>query len=181
MGFVPARVIARVGGELPEASASSPEPEDEGDAELSEAGARLKQYLELVRDALEIEASVSIRERAETLVGTFHGRELGLAIGKRGQTIDAIQQLAGRFSTVWTSHDWTSPSTQPATGTGAAPRSSPLPTGRRRAWPQPASRRARADDTGGAQDRPIRLKDRGDVLTESSGRRAEPVRGRPTC
>jgi spoIIIJ-associated protein len=94
VGFVPARVIARVGGDLPVMPAAFAKPDLPGDVELSEAGARLKQYLELVRDVLAIEASVSIRETTETLVGTFHGRELGLAIGKRGQTIDAIQQLA---------------------------------------------------------------------------------------
>jgi spoIIIJ-associated protein len=94
VGFVPARVIARVGGDLPATPAAFAEPDLADDVELSEAGARLKQYLELVRDVLAIEASVSIRETTDTLVGTFHGRELGLAIGKRGQTIDAIQQLA---------------------------------------------------------------------------------------
>jgi spoIIIJ-associated protein len=95
VGFVPARVIARAGGMLPERPpAGVPEPDDGGDTELSDAGSRLKAYLELVRDALAIEASVSIRETVDGLVGTFHGRELGLAIGKRGQTIDAIQQLA---------------------------------------------------------------------------------------
>ena len=35
VGFVPARVIARVGGELPVAPSLPAEPEDEGDAELS--------------------------------------------------------------------------------------------------------------------------------------------------
>ena len=34
------------------------------------------------------------RRPREELVGTFHGRELGLVIGKHGQTIDAIQYLA---------------------------------------------------------------------------------------
>ncbi len=62
---------------------------------LSPAGARLKQLLELVRDALAVDATVvDPGDRGETLVGTFHGRELGLVIGKHGQTIDAIQYLA---------------------------------------------------------------------------------------
>ena len=170
VGFVPARVIARIGGELPVAASLPAEPEDEGDAELSEAGTRLKQYLELVRDALEIEASVSIRETAETLVGTFHGRELGLAIGKRGQTIDAIQQLAGAIL-----YRVDEPRLDVAVdAAGYRDR-------RRTAVESLADRTAtRVATTGQAADLEpmspaerkivhIRLKDRGDVVTESSG------------
>jgi spoIIIJ-associated protein len=92
VGFVPARVIARVVGPLPSVAAALPEPGPA--APLSGPGERLKELLEQVRDALGIEATVSVRESEGTLVGTFHGRELGLVIGKHGQTIDAIQYLA---------------------------------------------------------------------------------------
>jgi spoIIIJ-associated protein len=94
VGFVPARVIARLEGALPEPGAVS-WPEPASSEPLSPAGDRLRQYLEHVREALALDAGISIREEAETLVGTFHGRELGLVIGKHGQTIDAIQYLAG--------------------------------------------------------------------------------------
>src|SRR5256714_13940334 len=37
---------------------------------------------------------MTIEEDAETLTAAFSGRDLGLLIGKNGQTIDAIQYLA---------------------------------------------------------------------------------------
>lgn len=91
VGFVPARVVARVTGPLPGRAAPAEPPPS---APTSAAGARLQELLELVRDAFGVEATVSVRESGEALVGTFHGRELGLVIGKHGQTIDAIQYLA---------------------------------------------------------------------------------------
>ena len=90
VGFVPARVIARVVGLPP--LPRQPQPV-QPPGPLSPAGVRLKELLERVRDALGIDASVSVEESGDRLVGTFHGRELGLVIGKHGQTIDAIQYL----------------------------------------------------------------------------------------
>ena len=93
VGFVPAKVVARVVGSiLPPSDPAPVEPEPS--APLSPAGARLKQLLEEVRGALAVDATIVVRETAAELVGTFHGRELGLVIGKHGQTIDAIQYLA---------------------------------------------------------------------------------------
>jgi spoIIIJ-associated protein len=92
VGFVPARVIARVSGPVraaPRAREAVPAP-----APGSPEGQRLQELLELIRNALGLDASVSVWEQPERLVGTFHGRELGLVIGKHGQTIDAIQYLA---------------------------------------------------------------------------------------
>lgn len=54
----------------------------------------LVELLERIRDALGIDATVDVREAEGTLTGTFRGLDLGLLIGKHGQTIDAIQQLA---------------------------------------------------------------------------------------
>jgi spoIIIJ-associated protein len=93
VGFVPAKVVARLTGPLPLLDA--PPAVEAGPAEpLSGPGGRLKELLEQIRDALEIDASIGVRETEEELVGVFHGRELGLVIGKHGQTIDAIQYLA---------------------------------------------------------------------------------------
>ena len=88
VGFVPARVIARI-AEPPPRPPSPEEPEL-----ASPVAARLKELLERVRDALDVDATVAVREQGESLVATFHGRDLGLLIGKHGQTIDAIQYLA---------------------------------------------------------------------------------------
>src|SRR5204863_414396 len=46
-----------------------------------------------------IRARIEIREDDETLVATIAGGELGLVIGKHGQTIDAIQYLVNAI--VW--------------------------------------------------------------------------------
>jgi spoIIIJ-associated protein len=61
---------------------------------LTPSSGRLLELLELVRNALGVDATVSVRTEGETTVGTFHGRDVGLVIGKHGQTIDAIQYLA---------------------------------------------------------------------------------------
>jgi len=89
VGFVPARVLARLAAlpRRPSAGAASAPPA---------AGAEgvLRALLERVRDGLGLDAAVSVRLDGPALVGAFQGRDLGLVIGKRGQTIDAIQHLA---------------------------------------------------------------------------------------
>jgi spoIIIJ-associated protein len=89
VGFVPAHVIARVttppatGGERPETTQPPASP----------AGALVSELLARVCSALRVAAGVSVRESADAVVATIHGRELGLLIGKHGQTIDALQYL----------------------------------------------------------------------------------------
>jgi spoIIIJ-associated protein len=92
VGFVPARVIARVAS-VPE-RAGRAAPARQSPTPGSPAGATLAELLELVRDALGVDATIEIREREGSVTGSFHGHELGLVIGKHGQTIDAIQYLA---------------------------------------------------------------------------------------
>jgi spoIIIJ-associated protein len=57
----------------------------------------LRALLEEVARGLGLSADVSIEEDAETLTGRLQGEGLGLVIGRRGQTIDAIQHLAQRI------------------------------------------------------------------------------------
>ena len=47
-------------------------------------------------ETLELEATVEVVERDGELHGTLHGDDLGLFIGRHGQTIDAVQHLAQR-------------------------------------------------------------------------------------
>ncbi len=89
VGFVPARVIARVAADP---GRGTPEPAQP--SSLSPTSRRLLELLEQVRRALGVDASVTVRDEGETSVGTFSGRDVGLLIGKRGQTIDAIEYLA---------------------------------------------------------------------------------------
>jgi spoIIIJ-associated protein len=57
----------------------------------------LQDLLEHVRDGLGLEATVEIQSNEEALIGTLHGEELGIFIGRHGQTIDAVQHLAQRI------------------------------------------------------------------------------------
>jgi spoIIIJ-associated protein len=96
VGFVPAKVLARVVGPLPAAAAGpAVEAMDEADrASLTPDAVRLHDLLELVRAALALDASISIDESEQRLAGAYRGHDLGLVIGKHGQTIDAVQHLA---------------------------------------------------------------------------------------
>jgi spoIIIJ-associated protein len=93
VGFTPARVVASV-----EAAAAVEEPQappaDEG-----EVAAEVRDVVEHVLEAIGVRARIEIAEDDERVTATVVGRELGLVIGKHGQTIDAIQYLAN--AVVW--------------------------------------------------------------------------------
>ncbi len=60
-----------------------------------EAGsARLRELLTTVLDLLRVEAKIRIVETAEALTADITGDDLGILIGKRGQTIDALEYVA---------------------------------------------------------------------------------------
>jgi spoIIIJ-associated protein len=62
-----------------------------------DADEALRGLLEEVSRGLGLRASVSVEQEGETLTGRLEGEGLGLVIGRRGQTIDAIQHLAQRI------------------------------------------------------------------------------------
>jgi spoIIIJ-associated protein len=90
VGFTPARVIASISGAVAAPVA---------DEEPGSPAARLRELIERIAAALGSPVAVSIREDEETLLATLTGPDLGLVIGKHGQTIDAIQYLANAI--VW--------------------------------------------------------------------------------
>jgi spoIIIJ-associated protein len=90
VGYAPARVVATADP----AEAPAPEPVEEG-----EQAAEVREVLDHILDAIGVQARIEIVEDEETVTATFIGRELGLLIGKHGQTIDAIQYLAN--AVVW--------------------------------------------------------------------------------
>jgi spoIIIJ-associated protein len=55
---------------------------------------RVRDLLEHVSEALELDAAVEIVEDGERIRGVLHGDDMGLFIGRHGQTIDAVQHLA---------------------------------------------------------------------------------------
>jgi spoIIIJ-associated protein len=69
----------------------------DGDTGLpAEPAERVRAILERVVDALEVEADVEVDEDPEQIVGRVDGEDVGLLIGRRGQTIDAVQLLCYR-------------------------------------------------------------------------------------
>ena len=69
----------------------------DGDRELpDEPVDRVRAILQRVVAALEVEASVDVDEDSEQIVGRVDGDDVGLLIGRRGQTIDAVQLLCYR-------------------------------------------------------------------------------------
>ena len=55
---------------------------------------RVRDLLEQVNTALGLEAEVEVSEAEDQIRGVLHGDDLGLFIGRHGQTIDAVQHLA---------------------------------------------------------------------------------------
>jgi spoIIIJ-associated protein len=61
-----------------------------------EPAERVREILRRIAAHLGLRASVDVEEEPERLIGSVSGGELGLLIGKRGQTIDAIQFLCAQ-------------------------------------------------------------------------------------
>lgn len=57
----------------------------------------LRELLERIVDAYDLEATVEVREDGEELIAELSGDDLGPVIGHHGQTLDAIQHLAYRM------------------------------------------------------------------------------------
>jgi spoIIIJ-associated protein len=89
VGYTPARVIATATS-ADEASArpAGPRPDD------SELAARVRALVETTVDAIGVGAAVDVEETEDELLVTCTGGDLGLLIGKHGQTIDALQYVA---------------------------------------------------------------------------------------
>jgi spoIIIJ-associated protein len=85
VGYAPARVIASLD--------EPPEPLEETD-ETRQA----REVVETIVDALGVRARVDAREDDDAVTVTCTGSDLGLLIGKHGQTIDAIQYLANAIA-----------------------------------------------------------------------------------
>jgi spoIIIJ-associated protein len=58
----------------------------------------VQELLHHVVGALGLDATVEVGDDGEIVTGTVHGDDLGLFIGRHGQTIDAVQHLAQRVA-----------------------------------------------------------------------------------
>jgi spoIIIJ-associated protein len=57
----------------------------------------LRELLEEIADSLGLDVDVRVEQSDGTLTGCVEGEDVGLFIGRRGQTIDAVQHLAQRI------------------------------------------------------------------------------------
>jgi spoIIIJ-associated protein len=90
VGYEPARVIASVEeGEAPVQEPAPSVPRDE-----SEDAARLRELVERIASEIGVQCTIEIEDGEEEIRVICEGHDLGMLIGRHGQTIDAIQYLA---------------------------------------------------------------------------------------
>jgi spoIIIJ-associated protein len=87
VGYAPARVIAVVEHEIPEPAADE-----------SELEATVREVLERITSGVGLSCRIELQREGGTLVASCLGQDLGLLIGKHGQTIDAIQYLVNAIT-----------------------------------------------------------------------------------
>src|SRR6476646_8377353 len=88
VGYEPARVVAHLPAEAAEAVAAA-EPAAEEGSQAGEARTLVAQIVE----TLGVDADVVAHDEPEAIVVTCSGPDVGLLIGRHGQTIDAVQYL----------------------------------------------------------------------------------------
>lgn len=86
IGTKPARVVA---------FAEAPEPPAREESELTAA---IRSFSERVAATIAEGSRAELSEDAEAITVSFKGENLGLLIGKRGQAIEAIEQLANAIA-----------------------------------------------------------------------------------
>jgi len=89
VGFTPARVIATVPADAVAEQSPAAAPEDESDL-----AAEARDLVQRIVDGIGVNAHVSADEDDDAITLSCDGPDLGMLIGRHGQTIDAIQYLA---------------------------------------------------------------------------------------
>jgi spoIIIJ-associated protein len=90
VGYEPARVVASVEDVTPAPAPPAPAREP-GE---SEASALMRELVGRIAREIGAQCTVEVEETDEEIYVTCSGRDLGMLIGRHGQTIDAIQYLA---------------------------------------------------------------------------------------
>lgn len=88
VGFTPARVIATVSADAPVAVARATDPDE------SDLAGEARELVQRIVEGIGVDAQVELDEDDETITVSCSGPDLGMLIGRHGQTIDAIQYLA---------------------------------------------------------------------------------------
>jgi spoIIIJ-associated protein len=89
VGFTPARVIAKVDADVTAPAEPAAPREDESDL-----AAEARELVGRIVDGIGVNAQIDVDEGDETITVSCTGPDLGMLIGRHGQTIDAIQYLA---------------------------------------------------------------------------------------
>jgi spoIIIJ-associated protein len=87
VGYTPARVVATVAADGAVAQAAEPASDE------SELASLVRELVTRITAGMGVQCRVDIEEREDAVVATCSGRDLGLLIGRHGQTIDAVQYL----------------------------------------------------------------------------------------
>jgi spoIIIJ-associated protein len=90
VGYEPARVVASVDDD---GSTAAPAPGGPREGE-TEDSARLREVVERIAREIGVPCTVEIEESDDAIRVLCEGNDLGMLIGRHGQTIDAIQYLA---------------------------------------------------------------------------------------
>jgi spoIIIJ-associated protein len=73
------------------------DPDRAQDADDLDPVEALEELLEEIVEGLGLEVKIEVEEDGEVLTGRLEGEDVGLFIGRHGQTIDAVQHLAQRI------------------------------------------------------------------------------------
>jgi spoIIIJ-associated protein len=85
VGFTPAKVIATVSADAP---LRGPAPDE------SELAADVRELVQRIIDGIGVNAHLDVEEGEDSVTVSCSGSDLGMLIGRHGQTIDSIQYLA---------------------------------------------------------------------------------------
>ena len=88
VGYTPARVLATV-----DADGAPSEPAEPVSTEESELAALVRELVTQITAGMGIACRIDVHEHEDSIVANCSGRDLGLLIGRHGQTIDAVQYL----------------------------------------------------------------------------------------
>ena len=94
VGYEPARVVASVEAASRTATRRAAPVSSEPREGESEDAARLREIVERIAHEIGVQCTVEIEESDEEIRVVCEGHDLGMLIGRHGQTIDAIQYLA---------------------------------------------------------------------------------------
>jgi spoIIIJ-associated protein len=87
VGYAPARVMATA------AASATPAPAPASAGEESELAVDLREVLDRITAGIGVRCRVELAEDDEVVTASLTGGDLGLLIGRHGQTIDSIQYL----------------------------------------------------------------------------------------